>query len=142
MAWITPKTDWHVAYDENGVYVGDFFNAADFNRLKNNLEHLRDMAVKLYKDFDIVSLGADRTYRDYFYADEINQLAQNLKKANECSFDFYHKGTPNYVANGNTMGFKELNEMESQMQELYKWLTEQAKGRRMLTFNLGIKGGL
>ena len=74
MAWETPKTDWHGERDANGVYIGDRFNAKDFNRIKNNLQYLRDMAIALYDEFSIVSLGADRTPADYFYADEINQL--------------------------------------------------------------------
>ena len=44
MAWQTPKTDWHGAVDANGVYSGDRFNAADFNRIKNNLTYLRGVA--------------------------------------------------------------------------------------------------
>ena len=48
MAWITPKTDW---YGEvvDGVYVGDRFNASDYNRIKNNLSYLRELAVQMYK---------------------------------------------------------------------------------------------
>ena len=72
--WQTPKTDWHGGVDANGVYEGDRFNAVDFNRIKNNLQYLRDMAIKLYQEFTIPSLGVDRTPRDYFYADEINQM--------------------------------------------------------------------
>ena len=82
MAWQTPKTDWHGAVDANGVYSGDRFNAADFNRIKNNLTYLRDHAIKVYAEFNIVSLGNDRTPKDYFYADEINQLEANLVTIN------------------------------------------------------------
>ena len=42
MAWTTPKTDWYGTTDADGVYIGDRFNAADFNRIKNNLDFLRD----------------------------------------------------------------------------------------------------
>ena len=75
MAWETPKTDWHGSTNSEGVYTGDRFNASDFNRIKNNLTFLRDMAIKLYKEFSLVSLGDDRVPGDYFYADEINQLS-------------------------------------------------------------------
>ena len=57
--WIQPKTNWT---------KDDCFNAADFNRIKNNLVSLRDISNKMYKDFDITSMGVDKTYRDYFYA--------------------------------------------------------------------------
>lgn len=56
MAWETPKTDWHGSTNSEGVYTGDRFNASDFNRIKNNLTFLRDMAIKLYKEFSLVSL--------------------------------------------------------------------------------------
>ena len=76
--WTTPKTDWS-GETIDGVYIGDRFNAADFNRIKNNLEYLRELAVQLYKEFTIHSLGSDRTPKDYFYADEINKLvSENL----------------------------------------------------------------
>jgi hypothetical protein len=78
MAWETPKTDWHGSTDSDGVYAGDRFNATDFNRIKNNLDYLRELALKMYKKFSIVSLGANRTPVDYFYADEINQLKEIL----------------------------------------------------------------
>ena len=62
---------------------GSRFNASDFNRIKNNLTFLRDMAIKLYKEFSLVSLGDDRVPGDYFYADEINQLEENLENQPE-----------------------------------------------------------
>lgn len=85
MAWQTPKTDWYGATDSEGNYTGDRFNASDFNRIKNNLDYLRDLASRLYDEFSIVSLGEDRTPKDYFYADEINQLEENLKTVNNGS---------------------------------------------------------
>ena len=39
MAWQTPKTDWYGKVIE-GVYVGDRFNAVDYNRIKNNLIYI------------------------------------------------------------------------------------------------------
>ena len=75
--WITPKTNWRGEFIGD-VYVGDKFNATDFNRIKNNLSYLCELAVKMYDEFTIHSLGSDRTPKDYFYADEINKLEENL----------------------------------------------------------------
>ena len=83
MAWETPKTNWQGYVDNNGNYIGDRFNAGDFNRIKNNLEYLKELAIKLYDSFSIVSLGADKTPADYFYADEINALEENLDTINK-----------------------------------------------------------
>lgn len=140
--WQTPKTDWYGEVDTSGHYTGDRFNAADFNRIKNNLDHLRNMAIKLYQEFSIVSLGADRTPSDYFYADEINQLEENLNTINSKTMKRSYGQAPVYVENGNTMDFTELNRLESAILDLYDRLSNQYDGRRTFTWNFGMKGGL
>lgn len=139
MAWETPKTDWHGSSDSEGVYTGDRFNAVDFNRIKNNLDYLRELAIKLYDEFSIVSLGADRTPVDYFYADEINQLEENLNTVNANSLRRSYGTAPTYVDNGNTMDFVELNRLEGAILDLYNKLCNQHDGRRKLTFMFGAK---
>lgn len=140
--WQTPKTNWYGAVDANGVYSGDRFNAVDFNRIKNNLQYVRDLAITLYKEFDIVSLGSDRTEKDYFYADEINQLEANLNTINTNTLKLSYGTAPTYVENGNTMDFAELNRLEGAILDLYDKLTNQSEGRRMFKWNFGIKEGL
>ena len=139
--WQTPKTDWHGGVDANGVYEGDRFNAVDFNRIKNNLQHLRDMAVELYQEFTIPSLGVDRTPRDYFYADEINQMEANLSTINANTLKLSYGASPVYIENGNTMDFAELNRLEGAILDLYDKLNNETNGRRMFTWNFGMKGG-
>lgn len=141
MAWSTPKTDWN-GETVDGVYIGDRFNAVDFNRIKNNLEYLRELAIKMYEEFSIQSLGSDRTPKDFFYADEINTLEDNLKTINNNSLQRSYGNVPVYVDNGNTMDFKELNRLESATLDLYEKLTNEYEGRRMFTWNFGMKGGL
>lgn len=142
MAWTTPKTDWYGTTDADGVYIGDRFNAADFNRIKNNLDFLRDLAIKLYDEFSLVSLGQDRVPGDYFYADEINQLEENLVTLNTNTLQRNYGAAPVYNANGNTMDFTELNRLEGAILDLYDRLNNQSEGRRMFTWNFGMKGGL
>jgi len=139
--WQTPKTDWHGSVTASGQYVGDRFNAADFNRIKNNLDHLRGMAVELYESFTIVSLGDDRTPVDYFYADEINQLEANLNTINVNTLNRSYGEAPVYIENGNTMTFAELNRLEGAILDLYDRIGNAINGRRMLTWNFGMKGG-
>ena len=141
MAWSTPKTDWKGGVVA-GVYTGDRFNAVDFNRIKNNIEYLRELAIKMYEDFTIVSLGADRIPKDYFYADEINSLESNLVTINARTLNRDYGAVPTYVENGGTMDFKELNRLESAILDLYERLTNESEGRRMFTWNFGMKGGL
>lgn len=139
--WQTPKTNWYGAVDANGVYTGDRFNAVDFNRIKNNLQELRDLAVRLYDEFDIVSVGADKTVKDYFYADEINQLEANLNTINSKTLKLSYGSTPTYMENGNTMDFAELNRLEGAILDLYEKIKNQVEGRRTFQWNFGIKGG-
>lgn len=141
MAWSTPKTDWHGEFVD-GVYVGDKFNALDFNRIKNNLVYLRELAIKMYEGFTIHSLGSDRTPADYFYADEINKLEENLVTINTNSLNRSYGNAPIYVDNGNVMDFNELNRLEGAILDLYDKLTNEHDGRRTLTWNFGMKGGL
>lgn len=141
MAWTTPKTDWHGMTDANGVYTGDRFNAVDFNRIKNNLEHLRALAISMYNEFVINGLGKDRTPADYFYADEINQIEENLVTINRNTLKMAYGSALIFSANGNTIDFTELNRLESATLDLYNRLMNQSEGRRMLTWNFGMKGG-
>lgn len=141
MAWETPKTDWF-GQMVDGVYVGDRFNATDFNRIKNNLSFLRELALKMYDEFTIHSLGEDRTPVDFFYADEINKLEENLNTINSNTIKRSYGVAPTYTDNGNTMTFTELNRLESAILDLYDRLTNQSEGRRTLQFNFGMKGGI
>ncbi len=142
MAWITPKTNWNGGTAADGTYIGDRFNAVDFNRIKNNLDYLRELAIKLYDEFAINDLGSDRTPADYFYADEINQLEENLTIINNNTLKRHYGTAPTYVNNGRTMDFTELNRLESAILDLYNRLTNQSEGRRMFQWNFGIKEGL
>ena len=141
MAWITPKTNWASSFDADGNYNGDRFNASDFNRIKNNLEYLRSLAIEIFDEFSIVSLGEDRVSGDYFYADEINQMEENLNTINENSLNRSYGDAPLYVDNGNTMDFAELNRLEGAMLDLYDRLNNGVEGRRMFTWNFGMRGG-
>jgi len=141
MTWEAPKTDWF-GQMVDGVYVGDRFNATDFNRIKNNLSYLRELALKMYDEFTIHSLGEDRTPVDFFYADEINKLEENLNTINSNTIKRSYGVAPTYTDNGNTMTFTELNRLESAILDLYDRLTNQSEGRRTLQFNFGMKGGI
>lgn len=139
MAWTTPKTDWYGAV-VNGVYTGDRFNAGDFNRIKNNLVYLRDLAVKMYEEFSITAVGADKTTADYFYAEEINKMEQNLATINANTLKMSYGTSPTYFDNGRTMDYAELNRLEGAILDLYDRLTNQYEGRRKFKWNFGMGG--
>lgn len=138
MAWTTPKTDWTAGYDTDGEYIGDWFNASDFNRIKNNLEYLRDLAVTMYPEFDINDLGTDRVVGEYPYADEINALEENLVTINTGTINRDYGDSPEYTPNGLIMDINELNRLESAILNIYNILKNQEIGRRMFTWKLGV----
>ena len=141
MAWQTPKTDWYGKVIE-GVYVGDRFNAVDYNRIKNNLIYLRDLAITVYESFNIETVSNDKTTADFFYADEINAMERNLDTINNNTLKRNYGTRVTFSANGNTPVYTELNRLESAILDLYDRLSNQSGGRRTLTFNFGMKGGL
>ena len=139
--WETPKTDWYGATSSDGTYEGDRFNAEDFNRIKNNLDYLRDLAVTLYEEFDLETVSDDKGVGDYFYADEINQMEENLETLNENTLQLDYGDSTEYTENGLIMDYTELNRLESAILDLYDRLTNMYSGRRMFTWSFGTEGG-
>lgn len=146
--FITPKTDWFGAVNaDSGLYEGDRFNYYDYNRIKNNIIFLRYYAEEVYKEFvcnkidRTGSLGNDKTVSDYFYASEINDIEEALADINKNTFKQNIGETPLYFDNGPTMDFNELNRIESVTLDIYEKLKNIITQRRMLVFNLGVKGG-
>lgn len=138
-SWSTPKTDWYGYTNADGIYHGDRFNSEDFNRIKNNLAYLREISVTMYKEFSINDLGDDRSKDQYFYADEINQLEENVKIIAENTFDPDVGEAPLYTANGKIFDYDELNRIEGLILEIYNQLLNQYRGRQMLTFMFGVR---
>lgn len=138
-SWTTPKTDWYGYTDGDGIYHGDRFNTEDFNRIKNNLAYLREIAVAMYQEFSINDLGDDRSKDQYFYADEINQLEENISLIAANTFKPDVGEAPLYTANGKIFDYNQLNRIESLILDLFNQLLNQYRGRQMLTFNFGIR---
>lgn len=78
MAWTAPKTDWKVTYGPDGEYTGDFFNVEDYDRVKQNIEYLREYAYFLYGGFTMRGMVAV-TVESYGYASTIDALDANLE---------------------------------------------------------------
>ena len=62
--WIEPKTDWSAQYSDTGRFIGDFFNITDYNRIKNNLLYLRELATELMRDVPEIVVGVDKHFPD------------------------------------------------------------------------------
>jgi len=57
VSWIAPKTDWKETYSSDGTYTGDYFNLdPDYNRIKGNIQYVKDYSLKLYADFPLITM--------------------------------------------------------------------------------------
>ena len=128
MTWTEPKTDW----DKNTR-----FDKNDFNRIKNNLDYLKDLAYTLYEVFGYTDLGADRSYSDYVYADEINEIENNLHMICDSTLALNIGVKKEYFPNQAFINYEELNRIERASLSLYKLLIGQDMGKKRLAFTLG-----
>jgi len=126
--WVTPKIDWKAT---------DYFNIQDYNRIKNNLNHIRSMALALYPYFTYADMGTDKTYSDYFYADEINKFETNLEDINTHTFPRDIGESVTFYDNQPFIDYVELNRIEKGINTIYQGLYGHITGRRRLQFRLG-----
>lgn len=138
MAWTQAKTDWAGDYDSAGNYTGDYFNAEDYNRIKNNIAEIRNLAVHVYPDFSLKGMGADKAVGDYIYADEINLLENNLDTLCKNTIPGLAGKKKSYYENTATIDFAELNRIEKCCLDLWNCMMNQyLTGRYKLAFRLG-----
>lgn len=128
MAWETPKTNW---------VKTDRINYQDYNRIKNNLAYLRDLAGHLYKEFDITVDPDKDKYSLWPYPSEINHLEENLEAIRGHTFPFRTGQRRTYYGNVPTIDWQELNRLESACKLIHDNLQGQATGKRRLSYRLG-----
>ena len=133
MAWETPKTNW---------VKTDRINYADYNRIKNNLAYLRDMAGQLYEGFSITVDPDKDKYSLWPYPSEINRLEENLETIRSRTYPFQTGQKRTYYGNVPTIDWQELNRLESACKLIHDNLQGQAEGKRRLSFRLGGLRGL
>lgn len=135
--WITPKTDWSGGYDESGVYVGDYFNVVDYNRIIGNLNHLANLQAEICPPKVSIDLGDEKicttTRIDNIYADEINKIEDMLDQiAKTVGVDAGDKQT--FYDNGKFIGYAELNRIESFTLSIYNRLVDIRRNARRTVF--------
>lgn len=135
MTWQTPKTNWIW----RGETEGDFFEHTDYNRIKGNIEYLKELAGEIYPPFSIADMGVDKTEEDFPYADEINALADNIERiaANTYPVDIGTKTV--YEDDGKFIGYADLNRIESATLNIYNNLNRIKAGKYRLSFRFGAR---
>lgn len=131
--WLPPKTDWTSE---------DYFNAVDYNRIIGNITYLKILANKLFKSFDITSMGEDKEYLSMIYAREINTIEDNLETINLKTYRFNLGEKQTYRANGSTPLWSEFNRIESACLLLYNTLKSHKESLPRLAFTLGCQKGI
>lgn len=126
--WIEPKTNWTSK---------DWFNIEDYNRIKNNIDEIHNQSLKLYPDFSYEEMGEDKTYEDYYYADEINKMENNLEFICKGTFPFVIGEKQQYYDNQPFIDFNGLNRIESACKVIYRNLMGQQIGIQRLELTLG-----
>ena len=137
---INEKSGYYgINYTENGIEL--CFGKSDFKRHKFVLNYTLSNYVFNTNDSQVLAwVLFPKTNADYFYADEINALEENLNTINKNTLNMSYGTSPVYNDNGNTMDFIELNRIEGAILDLYDKLTNKSNGRRMFTWNFGMKG--
>ena len=126
--WQQPKTDWK---------EDDFFNVQDYNRIKGNLNEIRNAALTMWPEFPWEELGEDKTYEDYgFYADEINRMETDLEYILQGTYPFPVGEKKIYYDNQPFIDWKELNRLENACLVIYQNVQSRITGRRRLAFRL------
>ena len=113
MAWTSPKTNW---------VATDYFNATDYNRIKNNIEYLADIPAT---PIQLVSMGNDKVVGDLLYADDINRFQRNLDILYIYIGEDYGEYVDNHD-NGPIIMWDGLNHIESAIQHIYSKLVSSA----------------
>ena len=133
MAWIEPKTDW---------ISTDYFNIEDYSRIIGNIRYLKALAEALFKSFDTLSMGEEKTYVSMIYAREMNAIESNLEIINANTYGFDIGETQTLQANKSTALWSEFNRIESACLLLYNTMIAHKNALPRLAFTLGGQKGI
>ena len=129
--WTKPKTDWEMS---------SRFDMRDYNRIKNNLDYLKELFLTLFPFITWQGMGGDKGYMDYPYADDINKFEDNLDTLNNSFINLGIGDKKTFYENQPFIDFNELNRIEKGIQVLYEHLHVSSQNRPMLLFTLN--GGI
>lgn len=133
MGWIEPKTNWT---------PNDYFNADDYNRITSNISYLYDFLSTLFLDVDSTNIGEEKTVYSLIYAREINEIEEKLSELNSATYNFNIGQQMEYMDNGKTMDFNELNRIEESCLKIFTTMLVHKDSLIRFSFVLGNKKGI
>ena len=132
MAWIEPKTNWDSS---------SRFNIEDFNRIKNNILYLHDIALVRVGAFEIESMGEDLYVGEDEYknwvVEDFNAIENNLHTISNKIIDADIGTKKTFYENGLMPDYAELNRIESVTLRNKNALDNLSAGLRRIPFKLG-----
>ncbi len=132
MAWLEPKTNWRST---------DYINVEDFNRIRGNIEYLKQKSDKLYVDYDFtLPFVKEMSMNDYAFADYWNNLEQALQDIVDNTYDMNVGKMKSYRDYQSYIDYNELNRIESACLIYHDMLETQERTVRRLAFTLGNEG--
>lgn len=146
MEWITPKTDWSGHYDATGYFDGDYINIEDYNRIKNNILYLREMAKNFFGKMPRLTIPVDKHEidpdnedfdNDNYFADEWNEIEDAFETLVNKIGRWYYGEKKTFYDNGHMIDYAELNRLERAELSLYNHMIDAIKGQKRLAFRLG-----
>lgn len=132
MEWIEPKTDWTSE---------SYFNADDYNRITSNITYLYGLLSTLFLGVDSSIIGEEKNVYSLIYAREINEIEEKLSELNSLTYNLNIGQQMEYMDNGRTMDYNELNRIEEACLKIYKTMVSHKGSLKRLSFVLGGQKG-
>lgn len=131
--WVEPKINWTTS---------DFFNSSDYNRIVGNIAHLKDMADKLFKYYNLFKMETEKNNMSLIYASEINAIEDNIQLINENGYKIPLSAAKTWEPGKNVPTAADYNRLESNIACLYKILKANYDALPRISFNLGNSKGI
>lgn len=127
--WSKPKVNWQPT---------DRFNIVDYNRIKNNLAYLYQLAITLWNEFDMPDMGENITeYTEFWDVGVFNLFESNLELINQNIFTQDFGVSQRFFENGAFIKWDELNRIESATLSMKNLLQSQKDNLKKLSFKFG-----
>lgn len=125
-----PKKDW---------IPSDYWNAVDYNYVRDNLAYLTDMVERLYNSCS-APLTEQATTSSLVYENTINVLERSIDAIAKDGFSpAALPATKTWGGNGACPKAEDINRIESSIELLYGALHEEELARQKLSLKLGLE---
>lgn len=127
--WVMSKTDWNST---------DYFNLdPDYNRIKGNIQYIKDFSLKMYSDFSLIDM--DEFIIDGFpYDTFLNNIVDNVTRLETNLFKPpADRPMTRYVGGQVGWNYEQLNIIEGNILRLYNAMVGQWNCIPQMAFTMG-----